>query len=502
MEQRRLSLVGLSSLLFSLSFPPFPLGPLAFISLVPLWKALIGLDLTSSLRMGYLWGLLTNSLCLYWICWATVCGGVGAIFILSLYGLLYGLFFGLFQRRGVGIALLVTPFLWVSLEYLRSQGQLAFPWLNLSYTQGYCLPFIQMATITGSEGISFWVASTNLLIFSSLQHSGRRRYLCLFILAIFLFLPYLWGRSLIHLPDYEKRVKVALIQGNIEQKIKWDAKFLGYSVDTYLEMSREVLPESPDLIVWPETSIPCYLMYQKGYRDRVKRLSDGLKIPLLVGSPDYIYGQNGEPRYYNAVFLFRPQLRDVQHYYKIQLVPFSEKIPFDEKLRILKRINLGEADFSPGRNLTLFDVGKGRFAALICFEAIFPDLVRKFVNRGADFLVNVTNDAWFGRTSGPFQHAGIAKFRAVENRISMARCANTGISLFYDPYGRTIVQTGLFTRKSLIWELPLGRERTFYTRWGEWFPKLCVMITVIMGIVAFLKGFKMNTRSEGDLVKN
>ncbi len=126
----------------------------------------------------------------------------------------------------------------------------------------------------------------------------------------------------------------------------------------------------------------CYLVHRQEYRERVAELSEELRIPLLVEAPDYTYGQNGEPRYYNAVFLFRPQVGEVQNYYKIQLVPFSERIPFDERLPIPKRINLGEADFSPGRRLTLFDSGKGHFAALICFEAIFPNLVRAFVNRG------------------------------------------------------------------------------------------------------------------------
>ncbi len=469
---------------------------MAFVSLIPLWEALRGLDLPPSFRLGYLWGFLTNSLCLYWICWATLWGGIGAIIVLSLYGGLYGLLFGLFQKRGVKWALLVTPFLWVSLEWLRSQGQLAFPWLNLSYTQGYCLPFIQMATLTGSGGISFWVVSLNLIGFFLVQHPRRRRGLCLFLLAIFLFLPYLWGRRLIGPSDNRQKVRVALIQGNIEQKVKWDARFLDYSVDTYLQMSRGVAPQEPDLIVWPETSIPCYLMHRRGYREEVEGLSQQLGVPLLVGAPDYTYHKVGEPRYYNAVFLFQPQLGEVQGYYKIQLVPFSERIPFDERLPILKRINLGEADFSPGRELTLFAIGKGRFAALICFEAIFPDLVRGFVNGGADFLVNVTNDAWFGRTSGPFQHAEIAKFRAVENRISMARCANTGISIFYDPYGRTIAQTQLFTPKCLVMDLLLGGERTFYARWGEWFPRLCLVITVITGLVAFLLRFKMKRGGE------
>ncbi len=488
MEPRRLLLVGFSALLFSLSFPPSLLGPLAFVSLVPLWEALDGVDLSSSLRLGWLWGLLTNSLCLYWICWATVWGGIGAIFVLSLYGLFYSLSFGLFQKRGRDWGLFIAPFLWVSWEYLRAQGQLAFPWLDLSYTQGYSLSFIQLATLTGSAGISLWVAIVNLLCFLSLYR--RRGYSYLFPLAIIIIIPYLWGHSLIPSSRPQEGIKVGMVQGNIDQKVKWDARFLSYSLDTYVEMSRMIASQTPDLLVWPETSIPCYLMHRQEYREKVGELSRELGVPLLVGAPDYIYSNNGEPRYYNAVFLLRPRSKDVQHYHKIQLVPFSERIPFDQQLPILRRMNFGEADFSPGRELTIFKINKGRFASLICFEAIFSGLVRKFVKEGADFLVNVTNDGWFGHTSGPFQHAGIARFRAVENRISMARCANTGISAFYDPYGRVIAQTRLLTRENLIGELPLRGEETFYTRWGDWLPQLCLLITILVGIIALLTGWK------------
>ncbi len=491
MERRNLLLISLSALLFASSFPPSPLGPLAFISLIPLWEALIGLSPSSSFRLGYLWGLLTNSLCLYWICWATVGGGVGAILVLSFYGGLYGLLFGLFQKGGRKTALFAAPFLWLSLEYLRSQGQLAFPWLDLSYTQGYSLPFIQIATITGSAGISFWVASLNLI---GLLFLHQRRYLYLFLLAIFLLVPYLWGHHLIGPNDEGGRVRVGLVQGNIDQKVKWDARFLDYSVDTYLRMTKEVASQSPDLVVWPETAIPCYLMHRQEYREKVAALSTQLGVPLLVGAPEYIFNKSGEPKYYNAVYLFRPQLGEVEHYYKIHLVPFSEKIPFEERLPILRKINLGEADFSPGKKFTLFDIDHARFAPLICFEAIFPNLVREFANEGADFLVNVTNDGWFGRTSGPFQHAEIARLRAVENRISMVRCANTGISLFYDPYGRVVAKTRLFTRVNLVGELPPRGKRTLYTRWGDWFPRLCLAITILIGILAFFRGLKRRRR--------
>jgi len=146
---------------------------------------------------------------------------------------------------------------------------------------------------------------------------------------------------------------------------------------------------------------------------------------------------------------------------------------------------LGQADFSPGKELVIFNNPKGRFAVLICFESIFPDLVRRFVIKGADFLVNITNDAWWGKTSGPFQHSQIAVFRAIENRISIARCANSGVSMFIDPYGRTYQKTKIFIRETVIGQIPPKKQTTFYTRYGDWLGKGCFFVSILFFMLSF-----------------
>ena len=191
---------------------------------------------------------------------------------------------------------------------------------------------------------------------------------------------------------------------------------------------------------------------------------------------------------YNSAFLFSPGETTLQRYNKINLVPISERVPFRDALPFLGRIkwevletgDWGQAFFSRGKEWTVFRHPKGAFSVLICFESIFPDLVRKFVRRGARFLVNITNDAWFGRSSAPYQHARAVVFRAVENRIAIARSANTGVSMFVDPYGRTFQTTGIFHPALLIGSLPLRTEETFYTRYGNLFSLGCIVTSVLV----------------------
>ncbi len=178
----------------------------------------------------------------------------------------------------------------------------------------------------------------------------------------------------------------------------------------------------------------------------------------------------------------------------MHLVPFSEKIPYDQILHVSDKVQLGQSDFSNGEELTIFEVTKGKFATLICFESVYPALVRDFVNQDAEFLVNITNDAWFGKTHGPFQHAQIAVFRAIENRIAIARCANTGVSMFIDPYGRIKEATRIFVRTIVIDKISLKRtektisdNKTFYAKHGDWFASLCCLFSFLTIVIALLR---------------
>lgn len=470
----------------SLAYPPLPFGFVIYFALVPLIFALEDKGLSDAFKMGYLFGLVSNSLLLFWIGWATVPGTVAAIVLLCLYTAFLTWFYALVQKRWKKGSLFFLPFLWVAMEYVRSLTEVSFPWLNLAYTQTYYLNLIQYASFTGNYAVSFWIVCLNLIIYLVIKYK-QRIVLAISIFAILIILPYIYGGLVMPGKIEKNNIKIALLQGNIDPKVKWDQRFLDYNIQTFIEMSKKAAKEDVDLILWPETAAPCYLASESLYMHKIQATSDSLNIPLLVGTNDYEVDQKGRFSYYNSVFLFKPKVGYPQIYNKIHLVPFSEKIPYDEKLRISDKVQLGQSDFSSGKSLTIFSIPKGRFATLICFESVYPDLVRSFVKKGAEFLVNITNDAWFGKTQGPFQHARIAVFRAIENRISIARCANTGVSMFIDPFGRVSGATKIFIRTMVVDHISPKFKDTFYTKHGDWFAQGCFLVSFFVILASLLK---------------
>jgi apolipoprotein N-acyltransferase len=484
-------LVVFSAFLMSLAYPPLPFGFVIYFALVPLLFALEGKGLSDALKIGYVFGLVSNSLLLFWIGWATVPGAIAAIILLCLYTAFLSWFYVLVHRKWGTNSLFLLPFLWVAMEYVRSLTEISFPWLNLAYTQTYYSKLIQYASFTGNYAVSFWIVCLNLIIYLVIKHR-RRVVLGFSIFAVLIVLSYIYGwhefrvlSAVMSEKTEGNAIKIALLQGNIEPKVKWDERFLDYNIQTFVDMSKEAAKADLDLILWPETAAPCYLASESFYMNKVRATSDSLNVPLLVGTNDYEFTEEARISYYNSAFLFKPEGGYPEIYNKIHLVPFSEKIPYDEKLRISDKVQLGQSDFSSGKDLTIFQIFKGRFATLICFESVYPDLVRDFVKKGTDFLVNITNDGWFGKTHGPFQHAQIAVFRAIENRISIARCANTGVSMFIDPLGRVKKATKIYVRTTVIDQIPSKLEDTFYTRHGDWFAQGCFLVS-LFGIVTSL----------------
>jgi len=437
--------------------------------------------------------LISNSLLLFWVGWATIGGTVAAIVLLCLYTAILCWFYAVLQRRWKEGALFFLPFLWVAMEYLRSLSEMSFPWLNLSYTQTYHLKLIQYASLWGNYAVSFWILWLNLVVYSLIKHK-KRLGLIIGIFAILMILPYIHGCWVMSEKIEGEEIKIALLQGSIEPEVKWDERFLDYNIQTYIDMSKKAAEDKVDLIIWPETAAPCYLAAESLYLARVQKTCDELNVPLLVGTNDYQATPQGRLRYYNSAFLFTPHGGYPQVYDKIHLVPFSEKIPYEQIFHFSDKIQLGQSDFSNGEELTIFEVKRGKFATLICFESVYPALVRNFANRGAEFLVNITNDGWFGKTHGPFQHAQIAVFRAIENRIAIARCANTGVTMFIDPYGRVKDATRIYVREIVIGKIPLkrrenilGDDKTFYAKYGDWFAFGCCLISFIAITISLLR---------------
>ena len=485
-----------SGLLLALSFPPLKMGFLAYVGLVPfIYLVDHEFHMRTSLKYGYLTGIFFNFGTVYWIDWDTepglltiVSATIVVVLILSLYFMAFAFFFALLRRQLGKCALLSIPFLWTAIEYLRSLGILAFPWTSLAYSQSYFLPIIQFSSFTSVYGVSFWVVTLNVTFYVLLKMNLSRKISIVVLLisaALFVF-PYVYGRTILSKRLPENDLQVALVQGNIDPRVKWDKRYRQYNFDAYVDMTKEGIDKETELVVWPETAIPFHLAYEKESRNIIQQLTDSLKIPILTGVPHYKYDPEQNYVFLNSAFLFSPGHVGFQEYAKIHLVPFSEHTPFSQFFPFLSEVNFGQSDFTSGSEYTLFKIPQGKFAVLICFESIFPELVREFVNRGADFLVNITNDAWFGKTSSPYQHARIAIFRAIENRIGIARCANTGVSMFVDPLGRVAQETEIFTQGVVSGGVVFKKKETFYTKYGNVFSKLCVIISAGWIILSLL----------------
>lgn len=481
---RQVIAAGFSGLLLVLAFPRFDLGPLAFFALVPLLFALYGERPQKAFGMGLLTGCLFYLVSLSWMTHTmTVYGGLSwpvsvlvlfaLAFYLSLYFAFFALLFATARDRSGLFQLLFASSLWTALEYLRTYLLTGFPWNLLGYSQYRNLPLIQIAAYTGVYGVSFLLVFTNVSIASALRPPFRGREVLPPLLLSLLLLLSAFGSAWIPLsqPSKGRELNVALLQGNIDQGVKWDPAYQRATLETYRRLTMEAAKENPALVVWPETATPFFLRSHP-LGEEVVQIAQEAGVFLLVGSPDW----DGEERrrYFNSAFLLSPEGRIVDKYDKIHMVPFGEYVPLKRILFFVQKMAYGIGDFSGGDRYTVFSFPSGRFSVTICYEAIFPDQVRRFVQGGADFLVNITNDAWFGLSSAPYQHLAMAVFRAVENRVYLIRAANTGISAIVAPTGEIVKATDLFVEAAVSGAIRLKEGMTFYTRFGDLFALGCV----------------------------
>jgi len=503
MKKRDILLSLLSGILLILSFPNFDLEFLAWFALVPLFYSIDGKTLTRSFKLGFLTGIISFLGILYWIIVAVHTYGnipliLSALILLLLVGYL-SLFIGAFtfftrliQIRFGLETFLFTPLLWVALEYLRSFLLTGFPWANLGYSQYLNLPFIQMADITGAYGLSFVILLVNVTLFRMLYQWPKKTFpvkevaFTVLILLGFLIYGYVKmgvvDRQMIENPS----LRIGLVQGNIDQSVKWDKSFQTETLKIYEKLSFSVAEERPDLIVWPETATPFFFQDATEYQPFVLDIPKKTNAFLLFGTPSY-KTRKGKVDHYNSAYLVSPSGELVGKYDKIHLVPFGEYVPLQDLLFFIGSLGEGIGDFQSGKEIFNFSLPQGKFGVLICFEIIFPDLCRRFVKRDANFLVTITNDAWFGRTSAPYQHLSMATFRAVENRVFVARAANTGITGFIDPKGKIMKQGGIFTEGAINGTIRLSNQKTFYTLYGDIFAWTCSVLSILLLVNALIR---------------
>lgn len=486
-------LAALSAGLLILAFPTPDLGWLAFVALVPLLLAIRGLAPIRAFYLGTLAGWLFYMVSVSWVTHSMMVYG-GVPFAISMLALIVlaaylSLYLGLFAMGTSWMAsapwplnLLVPSALWVGLEYLRTYALTGFPWILLGYTQYRHISLLPIASVAGVYGLSFLVVLINIALAQWVGGAPARFRSIVFAGALTLAL--LASPRLLSPPTTsagsEQAIRVALVQGNIDQGVKWDTAMQATTIERYRRLSLEAAKDSPALIVWPETAVPFFLRYEPALLGRVLDIAAETGSYLLVGSPDAEppAAADGGTRYRNSAFLISPQRELLSRYDKIHMVPFGEYVPLKSILFFVHKLAYGIGDFEGGRTYTIFDTPGGRFGATICYEAIFPDQVRRYVKEGAEFLVNITNDAWFGRSAAPTQHLAMAVLRAAENRRYLIRSANTGISAIVDPSGRILQASDIFVPTVITDQIRVERTQTFYTRHGDLFAWVCVIFIV------------------------
>ncbi len=404
--------------------------------------------------------------------------------------------------------------LWTGLEFCRAHFFSGIPWSFLGHSQYPWLTMIQIADVTGVYGISFLIVLTNISIYMAFTNiADRKKAAAVLSLPIILFSASLIYGSirLSHFSFPEVEIKsevqakpnvptkvntasasesIAVIQISVSQEEKWNKKKWNDILSTLLKLSKKALKDGAALVVWPETTVPFYLEQQ--IPDSVKQLFQQYHATLLTGGPRYT-GTPGNYTFYNSAFQISGG-KILNIYNKIHLLPFGEYFPMGF-IDVLKLRYSAPREYSSGSDPVIFNDPTGRFGTLICFEVLFPELTRALVARGADFIVNLSNDAWFGRTSEHYQHFSMAVFRAVEYRRPIVRSSNTGISGFIDTTGKIINQIQPFDQGYRLYRPAFTKEITFYCKYGDLFTKLCIFLLLISCFVQGMRALKFRRKT-------
>ncbi len=505
-KNRGVLLCILSGLMLSASFPPSNLHWMAWFSIIPFLISLENTDYREAFRRGLIFGIVHYITLIYWVYIAIHQYGylnpiisASCMLLLCFYMSLYKGIFSLLYTviKGVRFWPFICASLWVGLEYVMGWALSGFPWCLVGYTQFQNLHIIQIADILGVYGISFIIILVNSILAGMFIEQLKRRKL-VFLLEVLItvalgvtFIIY----GIYSLSRYNKKdtqgqriLKVAIVQGNIDQSIKWNPAYQEETIEKYQALTYSSRDFNPCLVVWPETAIPFFFQNQElSLANKIKEMAINEKTWMIFGSPAYRDTEKGTV-YYNRAYVLSPEGIVKGYYDKVHLVPFGEYIPLRRLFPIFRGLVQATGEFEPGKSLSPLKVKDIDAGVLICYEAIFPELSSELVRKGADLLINLTNDAWFGLSSAPYQHLSMAVLRAVENRRPLIRAANTGISAFINPDGRILSESGLFVEDVLLGEVSINTIRglTVFTRYGYIFPILLLGFGIISVIGVFL----------------
>lgn len=498
-----------------LSFAPFNFGFLAFFALVPLFKVISDCSLKRSFANGFLFGFIFFLGTVYWVVNSMHSYGGMDIFssslamvllaaYLALFPALFSLVFNYFYLDETPLlkSCLKVAALWVAVEFLRLWLLTGFPWVMIGYSLAPYKVLIQASDIGGVWLISFVIVFVNYAVYRFLFIDSTKTILNISSVAavVPVLLLYLYGTFVINnFSEMDSsKFKAIVVQGNIEQSMKWQGDYKDDSVRKYRDLTMEVIKEKGpvDLILWPETAMPLYLKEKNTLTDYAKGTAIAANSDLLTGAPHYEINEEGSLQYYNSAFHIGIDGEIKSRYDKNHLVPFGEYIPLRFIFTKLNKIVEGMGDFTSGDSFEPLNSIKAPMGVAICFEAIFPNHSRKFVNNGALMLVNITNDGWFGKSSAPYQHLDMSMFRAVENKRPMLRAANTGISAIIDPLGNVVVKTELFVDDALYGEVYLNSKKTIYTVIGDALPYMCMVFTFVYFVYTII----IRRRKSGEFI--
>lgn len=508
----------ISGLLLGFSFPPFQFWYLAYFGIaVLLFLVYDSTRLRQALGRAYLSIFVWNAISLYWVGgWESndlflKIGGVATVLLHPVFFLIpISIFWLVYNRVGLNYSMISFPFIWTGYEFFDNKWQLSFPWLELGNTETYNLNRIQYIDITGVHGTSFIVCLIAVIILFLFLKISLRKWsvkskpalVCYLVLLVLIAFPNFYSYSFLsksvgnekyfRTSDSSKIIKSAVIQPNVDPHKKWTAS-ADSLIDSYIIKLNEAKKINPDLYVLHETTVPYYFFEDYNMHNTIKFINfvEQTGKSLLIGIPhtEYFSDSNQAPKTskinkvtkrkyfsFNSAVLIEPHKQRAEYtiHKKVKLVPFSEYVPYSEYLPFLKSLinwGVGISSWNPGNELQLFTLQKNnsshKFATLICFESVFSDYVSNSVNRGAEFLVIITNDGWFGNSFGPYQHEQYAVLRAIENRKWVIRCAQTGISCYIDPLGNIYDETKLNEEKIISKEILANDEQTFYSQQGD-----------------------------------
>jgi apolipoprotein N-acyltransferase len=373
----------------------------------------------------------------------------------------------------------LAPAVWVSAEYGRLAIFGGFPWVLLGYSQVTVLPVAQLASLTGVFGLSALLTASATAVAWTIVAAGPRRWAAPAVVAVCIAGAALWGQQRVAeggLTAAGQPLRIGIVQGNVDQGTKWDPARADEIFGRYLRLTGQVVDRGARLVLWPESSTPFY--FEHGTESQILReLARRRGVQLLIGSDQW--EQATPPRIYNAAFLINADGTTGGVYRKVHLVPFGEYVPFGPLLFFAKPLVEAVSDFAPGTEVNTLPIEGGRISTAICYEVVYPALIREGVQNGSALLTTITNDAWFGRSSAPWQHFAMATMRAVEQGRYLVRAANTGISGVVDPYGRVLLQGGLFVEGAWTADVRLLEGKTFYGRTGEWMVWGSLLLTAL-----------------------